>query len=106
MKRARVPWQPPAQCRIVALKPTLQPHVSELERELDQKIQIVADIKREDFFNIITEDVWYYIHVYGSTIYLVESLPLATQPIRKRSRGKSPDDLEQGSLMEAHAVSA
>ena len=82
MNRPKIAWQPPAHYRIVALNPTLEPHVRSLENALDGEIQIAMDIKREDFFNIITEDAWYYIHVYGHTIYLVECLPLARQLAR------------------------
>ena len=49
MNRPKVAWQPPAHYRIVALNPTLEPHVRSLENALDGEIQIAMDIKREDF---------------------------------------------------------
>ena len=104
MKRSKVVWQPPAHCRIMALNSTLQPHVHRLERALDREIQIVADIKREDFFNIITEDAWYYIHLYGSAIYLVAYLPLARQPARKVA-GDATEVDENRLLKEPQVVS-
>ena len=86
----------------MALKPPLQPHVSELERELNRGTQIVADPKREDFFNIITEDAWYYIHVYGSAIYLVEYLPLARQ---QRKVARDAPEVDEDTLKEPQPVS-
>ena len=104
MKKARVNWQPPpVECRVVPLNPTLQPAVSNLELALDSDVQIIADVSREDFFNIITDDAWYYVHVYGNAIYLVEYLPLAEQSVREGSRVKSPEP--ENRLKEAHTVS-
>ena len=104
MKRSKVTWRPPDHCRMIALNSTLQPHVRRLERALDRDIQIVTDTKREDFFDIITEDGWYYIHVYGSAMYLVEYLPLVRQPACNVNTGDAAE-VEEDLLTEPQVVS-
>ena len=71
------------------MNPTLDPIVPELEGALESNVQIIADVSREDFFNIITEDAWYYVHVFGNAIYLVEYLQLAKQPVPSECSDKS-----------------
>ncbi len=71
MNRSTVSWRPPDHFRIVPLNPTLQPRVSELRAALDNERQIVPDTKREDFFSLVTNGAWFYVHIHGAVVYLV-----------------------------------
>ncbi len=84
MNRSTVSWQPPSHFRIVPMKTALEPYVRELEVALDSELQIVSDVKRRDFFNIVTDEAWFYVHVHREAIYLVGHQRLSDNPEDER----------------------
>ena len=77
MESSTVAWRPTDHPRIVPLNQTVKFHAKELEHLLDKEFEIVADSRRKGFVSIISDDGWFYVHVRGTTIYLVHHLPLA-----------------------------
>jgi hypothetical protein len=59
--------------RVVALKPDFEVHTNELERAIEEGIPAYPDPARADFYDVVLDDRWAYIHVYraGHTVYLV-----------------------------------
>jgi hypothetical protein len=63
--------------RVASLKPEFGEHAIELERAIHEGIPAYPDSVREDFYDVVLEGGWSYIHVYrgGRVIYLVAHSP-------------------------------
>ena len=59
--------------RVVALKAELGEHAIELERAVQEGILVYPDLARADFYDVVLDEGWAYIHVYpeGHAVYLV-----------------------------------
>ena len=66
----------PTDFKIVPLNAALEPLASKLEDALDEKSLVLADQKREDFYEIISDSGWFLVHRYGTaTLFLVAHFP-------------------------------
>src|SRR5262249_18453629 len=59
--------------RVVSLKAELDDHTFELERAIQEGVLVYPDLARPDFYDVLLEDGWAYIHVYREThaVYLL-----------------------------------
>jgi len=63
---------------VVAMKPEFDQHAIELESAIQGGMPAYPDLARVDFYDVVLEDGWAYIHVYRDrhAVYLVaHSLP-------------------------------
>jgi hypothetical protein len=68
----------------VSLKPEFDGHTVALERAIREGVLVYPDLARPDFYDVVLEEGWAYIHVYRDeqVVYLVAYCP---SPSKKKS---------------------
>jgi hypothetical protein len=77
MKTRDVVWLRLRGYQVVPLKPQFNEHTSELRRAIQEGASVYPDSARPDFYHVLLEQGWAYIHVYrdGRAVYLVAQFP-------------------------------
>ena len=78
MKTKDVVWLRLRGYHVVPLKPECNKHTGELQRAIEEGGFSLPDLAHPDFYHVLLEEGWAYIHVYrdGRTVYLVAQFPL------------------------------
>jgi hypothetical protein len=77
--------------RVASLKPEFDEHAIELERATHEGIPAYPDSVREDFYDVVLEGGWSYIHVYrdGHVVYLVAHSPSTFNSFSTEGSGRA-----------------
>jgi hypothetical protein len=78
MKTKDVVWLRLRGYHVVPLKPECNKHTGELQRAIQEGASVYPDLAHPDFYHVLLEEGWAYIHIYRDerAVYLVAQSPL------------------------------